>query len=305
MQPSTTPYDRVRVLYIAGAGRSGGTLLGKMLGEHSEMLYVGELRETWTPILTTERLCGCGRRVMDCVFWKQVFDRAYGGLDKVDLGWMNAMRLKHTRTRHAMLARGTPERVRFAEHIERLYHTLVEVSRRRIVVDTSRVPGYAQLLESISSLDVRVIHLVRDPRAVMHSWQRIRQISLASGSALGRSKAGILSAVEWVVQNWLVERRWGSDPTRYYRLRYEDLIQTPRDSLRILLGWAGVDSSDLSFVGDGWVILNITHSIAGNQYRLLTGRVDLVLDDAWKTASDPRHRVAEWLLHPMRRRYGY
>ncbi|MCS6773875.1 MAG: sulfotransferase [Thermoflexales bacterium] len=297
--------ERVQVLYIAGAGRSGGTLLGKILGEFDDMLYVGELRETWTPILATERLCGCGQRVVECAFWQQVFKCAYGGLHRVDLDWMNAMRLAHTRTRHVMFALPTPERVRFSQQVGALYQALANVSGCHTIVDTSRVPGYAQLLQSISGLELRVVHLVRDPRAVAYSWQRMRTISLASRTAVGQKKSPLRSAVEWAVQNWLVEQRWSRYPARYFRLRYEDLIASPRDALHCLFRWLGSSAGEMPFIGEGWIELSLAHSIAGNQYRLITGRVPVVQDEEWRQHESVVRSKIIWFLRPLASRYGY
>src|ERR1700682_1660236 len=93
-------HNRVKVLTPAGAGRMGGTLLGQILGQHPQMLYVGELRELWTPALTVDRLCGCGRKVIECPFWAAVFEKAYGGLGQVDTAMLSALRLKFSRTRN-------------------------------------------------------------------------------------------------------------------------------------------------------------------------------------------------------------
>lgn len=65
------------LIYITGAGRSGGTLLGRLLDQVEGMFYAGELRQIWRPGLE-QRLCACGSSIGACDFWQAVFQRAWG-----------------------------------------------------------------------------------------------------------------------------------------------------------------------------------------------------------------------------------
>ena len=51
--PAGSP-DPVRVLYVAGAGRSGSTVLANLLGEVPGFVSVGEVRFLWERGLTVE-----------------------------------------------------------------------------------------------------------------------------------------------------------------------------------------------------------------------------------------------------------
>ena len=54
------PNNRVKVLYIAGPGRSGSTVLGNVLGEIEGFFHGGELNFIWEHNLIENRLCSCG-----------------------------------------------------------------------------------------------------------------------------------------------------------------------------------------------------------------------------------------------------
>ena len=74
--------DSVKVLYIAGQGRSGSTILGDTLGQVEGFAHVGEFLEFWG-ILTAGRVpCGCGVPVVACKMWEDVLKEAYGGRDE-------------------------------------------------------------------------------------------------------------------------------------------------------------------------------------------------------------------------------
>src|SRR5579872_7123206 len=68
------------VLYIAGTGRSGSTVLANILGEVDGVFAAGEVRYLWQRGLKESRLCGCGLPVRDCPVRSQVLARA-GYLD--------------------------------------------------------------------------------------------------------------------------------------------------------------------------------------------------------------------------------
>ena len=84
-----------RVLFIGGWGRCGSTLLDMMLGQVSNVVSAGELREIWLRGCVENRPCGCGAPFWDCSFWRDVGEHAFGGWDQLDL-------LSSLQTRYAL-----------------------------------------------------------------------------------------------------------------------------------------------------------------------------------------------------------
>jgi hypothetical protein len=120
-----------------------------------------------------------------------------------------------------------------------------------------------------------------------------------------------MSAWNWNYQNLAIEMlaRMGT-PTM--RVRYEDLVRSPRETLSSIADFAGVpvDGAQLDFVvqegSSYWTELGVTHSASGNPMRFATGRIGLRLDDEWRTAMPPAHRrTVTSLTLPLLRRYGY
>ena len=50
----------VKVLFLAGKGRSGGTLLASLLGQLPGFFNIGELNRLWDWGLVSNYRCGCG-----------------------------------------------------------------------------------------------------------------------------------------------------------------------------------------------------------------------------------------------------
>ena len=62
----------VRVLFLGGLGRSGTTLLERLLGQLPGVSPLGEVVHLWQRDLVDDERCGCGDRFSACGFWQKV-----------------------------------------------------------------------------------------------------------------------------------------------------------------------------------------------------------------------------------------
>jgi Sulfotransferase family len=305
------------VLYIAGTGRSGSTVLANVLGEVAGCVSVGELRYLWERGLIENRLCGCGAAFLDCPFWGEVLQAAFGDA-LPDAARMQALQGKAARMRslpRLLLARGRSDRVTagtggLPEHLQRLYAAVLQVSGARVVVDSSKLPSHAVLLDSTPGLDVTVVHLVRDPRAAAFSWRRKKeQPDRRTPGYMERRGVG-KSVALWLVWNAAIEFLWRGRRDRYVRVSYEDFVADPRIAVTRICAAAGipVDTAATAgvFLADRTVRLGVSHTVAGNPARLRHGPVALRLDDEWASAMPVRDRLLVTVgAAPLLGRYGY
>jgi hypothetical protein len=87
------------VLYLAGLGRSGSTLLERMIGELDAVCPAGELVHLWHRGIELDEACGCGEPFSACPFWREVGDVAFGGWANVAVGRVEMLRRQLDRTR--------------------------------------------------------------------------------------------------------------------------------------------------------------------------------------------------------------
>ena len=76
---------RSKILFIAGIGRSGSTLLSRMLAQIEGFQAMGELHHLWqtrAPLQASDELCGCGSSYAECRFWPRVIETALGPVDR-------------------------------------------------------------------------------------------------------------------------------------------------------------------------------------------------------------------------------
>lgn len=280
-----------------------------MLGQVPGLVSVGELRELWQRGLVENRPCGCGAAFRDCPFWTEVGHRAFGGWSTLDLD--EVLRLRYSLDRGwsvpILSVRPGPAR-RYREVLGSLYGAIGRVSGAEVVVDSSKLPSHALLARIAPSVDLRMVHLVRDSRGVVYSWEKRVQSDSASADPryLERYRPTSASA-RYVYYNGLtaLARRLG---VPYLRVRYEDLIAHPRAGLERILRHAGAPATDLalSFLGDGEARLRPNHSVDGNPIRFVVGGVALRVDEEWRNRMSPGKRL--WvtaLTSPTLLRYGY
>lgn len=305
--------DDPRVLFIAGYLRSGSTLLERMLGQVEGITAVGEVRYVWTNGFKLNELCGCGLPFRACPFWGEVVRDAFGGFDRVDADHMAGLQRAVDRLWH-LAGMITPMRTRrygrlmreYVDNLERLIRALHRVSGSRVIVDSSKAPSHGALIRFASQIDVDVVHLVRDSRAVAHSWSRRKRLPGARPNHEYMPRYGPgRAALEWDVMNVAAHvLRLGSG--RYLLLRYEDLVADPEDAVSTVLSAIGAPAGPLDFLSGKAATLQPDHTVSGNPVRFETGEVKVVADVAWQSELSVRdRRVVTATTWPLLRAYGY
>jgi hypothetical protein len=135
--------DRVTVAYIGATGRSGSTLLDRVLGTAPSAVSVGELTWIWNYGVISDRPCGCGEPFRSCPFWTSVGDAAFGGWHQVDAEGLNRTRRELLRNRSVPTlwprrSGGGAAAHEYVDVLGRLYRSIASVSGVDVVVDNSK-----------------------------------------------------------------------------------------------------------------------------------------------------------------------
>jgi hypothetical protein len=303
-----------RVLFVGGLGRSGSTLLELILAQHPDVCAVGEVVHLWERALGGDERCGCGERFTACDFWQRVGEHAFGGWSAVDRAEVLALKDAVDRTRHIpRLARAElpadqlDEVRRYADLYRRIYAAAMAVTGARLVVDSSKHASTAFALRWADDLDLRVLHLVRDSRAVAYSWaKQVRRPEVVDAEAYMPTFSPFTVSKLWTAQNAAFHLLATRAPV--VRLRYEDFTADPRGTVVRVRRFAGLDDDPeaLRVLDPSPAPLVRAHSIAGNPLRFRSGPLRVRQDDAWRTALPSRSRaVVSAATLPLRLRYGY
>ncbi|MHC4116295.1 MAG: sulfotransferase family protein [Planctomycetota bacterium] len=298
-----------KLAYIMGASHSGSTLLAMLLGSHPQATTVGDTGGTIDRKAFGYR-CSCGREAAKCPFWRRIADnmgRRGLDLDVSDFG--TRFRFPENRfidrvlraeyrgpvmeaVRDSLLWLSAGWRRQFRGIVERniaLVEAVTEVTDSQVLVDSSKLPLRLKFLLRIPALEVKVIHLVRDGRAVAQTYIEHHGWSVMK------------SAIEWrrdVLEEEELLARLGRE--RWLQVRYEDLCSDPQGQLEKLCVFLNMDPArvNVDFRSAGLHVF-------GNGMRL-SSEPRILLDDKWLTAlTDAEISTIERLAGAELKKYGY
>ena len=306
----------MKICVIAGWARSGSSLLGKLLGQYDGLFDAGEIIQWWKAASTPGWRCGCGDTLADCPIWSQVLAavpvreaRRHGATmaDFASPGVLQRLRdlpemWGDEWGRHSAKVDGS------RQTLGSIYRALLAASGARVIVDSSKAPVWVELAQSLDGADVRVVHLVRDPRATAYSYTRVRGTPTGiEGQEMTRMGAA-RSALYWVANHGALATtsRHAVGPGHYRRVRYEDLMAEPRATVEDIMAFLDEPSTDGPFTDDHTAALVPTHNLAGNAMRFDHGPVPLRIDDQWSSALPRSTRlVTTAIVAPVMPLLGY
>jgi hypothetical protein len=304
------PSGSCDILYIGGAGRSGSTLLELIIGNLPGYFSIGEVCRFFEYILHGKMRCGCGERLNECEFWSKIMDRLES--KNVDIERMAHLNNCLTRTRnfHKLLfyskTKYPPEWHELLRGIEALYYAIADLSGGKILVDSSKTPSQSICLKQIPGLNIKVIQMVRDGRAVAYSWaKRKKSITTKSGKkAYMPQRSYSSSMIRWAMENYWMGENCGDVPNTL--LKYEEFVSNPYQELKRVLDDLDLDSKGLEMINAYKMNLSKTHSVGGNFIRFSTGKMAIRPDMEWKNNLSKWKSVYLGLITlPLMKKYHY
>lgn len=314
MPEQTGAPPTINVLYIAGSGRSGSTMLDRILSQYEGFFGAGELVNYFGRGLVANRRCGCGLPIPEeCPTWAAITKEAFGDPLTIDPQRLAAISLRGVGPRSiatVLAARRAGRPPTTPEHhraLTALYRAIWRHTGARVIVDSSKTPLYAASVAAIPGVQLHVVHLVRDARATAFSFLRKKQMPDFGDNRLMITQSPAVSARRWLMWQAVTELLWrGLGPGRYLRLRYEDVMRDPHGAVERILALVGESPANTPFVDDHTVRLEATHSVSGNANRFDTGTTEIRADDEWASSMRPAdRRKATAVAAPMLLRYGY
>jgi hypothetical protein len=305
--------DALLVLYVAGSGRCGSTLLERVLGEMPGYVNAGELIQLARHVAPRNEACGCGQPFADCPFWTAVGKRAFGGWNSRRLESVSQWQGRVARQRYmpqmpAMKRAVQADMAALGTWYESLYRAIVGESGAACVVDSSKDMRQALALAD-AGIDVRVIHLIRDVRGVAFSMssRHVASPDPANRTEVPWRTTPALAAALWagvMSEEKLLHRRG----VPVARMRYEDFVRQPREAIEQALAQLGlpVGPAGLTHIGNRRVTLPLSHGLSGNPSRSREGELALAADEAWRDQMSRRDRMVVTMigLPYLRRYYG-
>jgi hypothetical protein len=303
--------QKIKVLYIAGLGRSGSTLLTNLLGQVDGFFAAGEIRWLWEHGLVENEPCSCGENIRNCQVWGEVLSNFFARNDTKDFARMAKTLNNLNRTRNiTSLIRGRMDSLiesgdNFISTLEQMYLAISEVTDSKVIIDASKWPTYGYFVENMPSVDPYIVHLIRDSRAVSYSWQRTK--NRPENNLPMNIISPFLTSMLWSTWNIATELLWNkrAKRDRYLRLRYEDFVMHPQDTLKKITDFVHTNNC-YHIDKSGVVDLIPTHTVSGNPMRFQQTRIEIKPDTEWESRIKPTNKALVSLLTwPLLLRYRY
>jgi hypothetical protein len=291
-------------------------MLSFVLNAHPMIVTIGERGPTPVHEQNKDYQCSCGRRIVECPFFKQIKSRMeekgfHFELDRMALryrysdsrvvqklmiGYLFSDRVTQLRDNIRGYVPGFTRCVENKEQrIKAFMRSALEITSKQWFFDASKGLGWGTLgfLRPAEDINLKVIRLIRDPRGFCNSYRNRH-----------RTKDSIeLGARVWVKANRYIDGALDNfPPERIYRQKYEAFCQSPEDSLRKITQFLGIPPMSVPKE-----LRSVPHHIIGNRMRLPSdGRIKIELDQKWQrelTAAE--EDMVKRIAGKHAARYGY
>lgn len=323
----------IQYVYILGASHSGSTLLAMLLNAHPDITTIGETAPGRMGDINTY-LCSCGKLIKDCSFWKRVSRKIREkhpefGLDNFGTRFelpSNVIASRFLNFEHRgifleclrdtvlqLFPRWREVQRDIGARCYDLTSIVLAESGGRIFVDSSKLAHRLKFLLRIPEFNIKVIHLVRDGRAVALTYMKQDEFADAKEPASRRAGQGMAgeptadslpmnrAANEWrrclrSAEHVLAEL----EKSQWIQVHYEELCRDPERTLGRIYDFLGLNTGHT--VAD---FRSIEHHVVGNGMRLDTTS-QISMDERWRLIlTEEELRVFDREAGKMNRRYGY
>jgi len=305
-----TEENKLVILHIASPGRSGSTLLERVLNEVPGVFAAGEVG--MVDDFDENRRCCCGEKVMACACWGCIAKEP-DFARKINKDFFNTHK-KYRRIIYFIkiflltkIHKVPKDFQIYLGDLRTWYSTVVKHQGCQVITDSTTLPFYGYYLSQIPSVDIYIVHLVRDPRGVIHSWN---QVKLTPRSRTPWSKKiGIWQGtLSWLKRDWIAGFLFSKRPGKYLRIHYEDFIEDPIGNLEAIGKMLGLElKGNLNFIDGKKVKFREHHMIGANIDAFKRGEEEVMLkmDERWRQGMAKKHLwLVNLLTWPMRLKYA-
>ncbi len=222
---------KIKIIYIAGYGFSGSTLLERMIAMHSQIVGCGEVHNILHDFELNET-CSCGLSLSSCPHWKEVYAKYLK--NKKSINDLNIFSV--------MAEDQNPDLLYFCDSSKTTFGNMIR----------------PYLLSK--KYDIKLIHLTRNGIACLNSV-------LKRNSQFGYLVKSMVVAIHWSLANITAYSFKFFKPTAYHKIAYEHLLGNPDTHINGIYKFLKINSQSNQVVNLKKTTIPRTHQLSGNAIR--------------------------------------
>ncbi len=311
--------EQTPIIYIMGAGRSGSSILGEAIGMLPRTLHLGEVLGIfdYCSDKSDQIVCSCGKRYENCIFWNSLMSKSFGNNWRdIILNYRVLGKLPSTKKLliGKFLHQSPNKNVELMYRNNLLLKNALHQTDSKIIIDSSKSIPYAIMMKDSGLFNIFLVHLVRDPRAVLYSWlhRPIQIYNEEKQESILRTRSFLEGILEWIYSDVgaHILRIFGYP---FIEILYEDFIENPAETIQNLIESAreheiGLDESveAMNILREKKITLH-NHWSGGNpRLREKRGLISLKPDNHWIVDRNISEKIfSNLLFSPWLLFYGY
>jgi hypothetical protein len=267
------------LIYIAADSRSGSTLLDLLIGNHSQIISVGELRQLHAHF-NGNLTCTCDTLFSQCPFWNDVeqslkvsskslktmqtlIPKSVSVIQDINYFLPNFI-LRPLSKKLSSLT----QNIKIAQNNLDVIDAICKTSGVQYIVDSSKVFKFGRLYNLLRPSSTKTIFLARDGRGVCYSRQKDGMSFRSS------SKVWAAGQIKFLLLKLCIPRN------NKLTVFYEQLCENPGQEMQRICQFIGVPFEPNCIE----LIKTDRHNVCGNPMRFETAETKIKLDEKWKTA---------------------
>lgn len=255
------------IIYIAGDGHSGSTLLDITLGEMNNTFSSGELMFFPQKGIINNEYCSCKKNIHDCEIWAKVIQE-WDTKRKLPLAQYIEIQKSLTTNKkliqtYQLLQNPTTDFTTFVQDTISLYDLIFSITNSNTIIDSSKNPNRILILKQLG-FKIVIIHLTRRFGDVLNSYKNEWKKDLKAGieeDILPQKTPYVLSG--WFLKNFLTQ--YYGKTMQYHKMKYENLIEHPEATIAKLS--LNCDKEFTSIIKNRGPFVP-KHLVAGNRLRM-------------------------------------